>query len=341
VSIITPTYNHEKFIGPCIESVLNQTYPNWEQVIIDDGSTDRTAQIIGGYSDPRIRYFFQKNQGIEALARTYNRALNEARGDLIAILEGDDLWPRDKLATMVPAFSDEGTILAYGIPREINTLGELSKRLPRQVRNRLKLPKTILANDPVGSAILFLLRGNGHEMIAPSTVIIRRSALRSIGDFQYVPNLCTTDFPTFLKLSLLGRFLFIPKVMGYRRRHIDSGVFCYLDQMVGAVPDLVQQMLRELGGELSEGQRKAIEKSWQTSCYDAEFTRGRLCLLDKRWGSARHHFEQALSFTQMRVALAALAGWILSWLHCDLEGLFKMTGRSELQRPVGGVDCLK
>ncbi|MGB7844942.1 MAG: glycosyltransferase family A protein, partial [Candidatus Acidiferrum sp.] len=176
VSIITPTYNHEKFIGPCIESVLNQTYPNWEQLIIDDGSTDRTAQVIGGYADPRIRYFAQNNQGIDALAHTYNRALNEARGELIGILEGDDLWPADKLSTMVPAFLDKDTILAYGIPREINTLGKLSRRLPRQVRRRLNLPQTILANDPVGSATVFLLRRDGHEMLAPSTVIMRRWA---------------------------------------------------------------------------------------------------------------------------------------------------------------------
>ena len=341
VSIITPTYNHENFIGPCIESVLNQTYPDWEQLIIDDGATDRTAQVIGGYSDPRIRYFFQNNQGIEALAHTYNRALREARGELIAILEGDDLWPADKLSTMVPGFLDKGTILAYGIPKEINTLGELSRRLPRQVRKRLTLPQSILANDPVGSATSFLLRRDGHEMIAPSTVIIRRWALDSIGGFQYVPNLCTTDFPTFLRLSLLGRFLFIPKVMGYRRRHINSGVFCHLSQMAGAVPDLVQQMLREAGRELSQDQRRRIEKSWQLSCYDEEFTRGRLCLLDRRWGSARNHFEHALSFTQMRIALAALAGWALSWLHGDLEGLFKLAGRAELHRPERGVDYLK
>jgi len=117
-------------------------------------------------------------------------------------------------------------------------------------------------------------------------------------------------------------------------------VFCYLDQMQGTLPGLMQQLLRELGSRLSEDQRRSIEKSWQVLCYDAEFTRGRLCLLGKRWGSARHHFERALSFRQMRIALAALAGWILSWLHCDLEGLFKMAGRSELRRSAGGVDCL-
>jgi len=321
---------------PCIESLLKQTYSNWEQVIVDDGSTDRTAQVIGGYSDSRIRYFCQQNQGIEALAHTYNRALNETRGKLIAILEGDDTWPADKLSSMVPAFLDESIILAYGIPREINVHGELSGRLPRQVRKRLELPETVLSNDPIGSATLFLLRGDGHDLIAPSTVIIRRGALESIKGFQYVPGLCTTDFPTFFKLSQLGKFRFIPKVMGYRRCHINSGVFRYLNQMEGTLPVLVQQMLREVGPKLLEDQLRAIEKSWRILTCDAEFTRGRLCLLDKRWKPARKHFEHALSLTQKRIALAATAGWMLSWLHCDLERLFKMAGRSELHYPVGG-----
>src|SRR5437667_7605704 len=97
VSVITPAYNHRRFIGPCIESLLGQTYTNWEQIIIDDGSTDDTAEVVRSYSDPRIRYFHQENQGIDALAQTYNRALNLSRGELIAVLEGDDLWPEDKL----------------------------------------------------------------------------------------------------------------------------------------------------------------------------------------------------------------------------------------------------
>ena len=54
VTIITPTYNHERYIDRCIESVISQTYSNWEQIIIDDGSTDKTAEIIAHYSDSRI-----------------------------------------------------------------------------------------------------------------------------------------------------------------------------------------------------------------------------------------------------------------------------------------------
>jgi glycosyltransferase involved in cell wall biosynthesis len=86
VTVITPTYNHEQYIRACIESVLSQTYPKWEQVIVDDGSTDKTPEIIGSYKDKRIRYVRQENVGIFRLPETYNRALAAARGELIAML---------------------------------------------------------------------------------------------------------------------------------------------------------------------------------------------------------------------------------------------------------------
>ena len=61
VSIITPTYNHEEYIGTCIDSVLNQTYQNWEMIIIDDGSTDKTGYEVTKYNDDRIKYVKQEN----------------------------------------------------------------------------------------------------------------------------------------------------------------------------------------------------------------------------------------------------------------------------------------
>jgi len=79
VSIITPTYNHERFIAQCIESALAQTYPHWEQIIIDDGSTDRTAEIVARYDDERIIYVRQANQGIWRLAETYNKRPSDAQ----------------------------------------------------------------------------------------------------------------------------------------------------------------------------------------------------------------------------------------------------------------------
>jgi len=86
VSIITPTYNHEKYIGDCIKSVQNQIYTNWEMIVISDGSTDETLLIAQSFAekDSRIRIFSQSNVGIFRLAETYNFALKQTRGTYIA-----------------------------------------------------------------------------------------------------------------------------------------------------------------------------------------------------------------------------------------------------------------
>ncbi|MBD3107627.1 glycosyltransferase family 2 protein [Bacillus sp. AGMB 02131] len=95
VSIITPVYNSEKYIGETIKSVLAQTYPNWEMLIADDCSTDRTAKVIDGFKDSRIKYFrLEKNAGA-AVAR--NKALEKAQGSYIAFLDADDMWKPNKL----------------------------------------------------------------------------------------------------------------------------------------------------------------------------------------------------------------------------------------------------
>ena len=109
VSIITATYNHEKFIAKCIESVLRQTYPNWEQIIVDDGSTDNTESIVREYAakDSRIKYIRKEHEGIMNLKNSYNLALDNSTGDLIAILEGDDYWPDYKLEVQVPYFKED------------------------------------------------------------------------------------------------------------------------------------------------------------------------------------------------------------------------------------------
>lgn len=88
VSIITPVYNGEAYIGRAIESVINQSYTNWEMLVIDDGSTDQTAAVIRKYTDRRIKTWRQHNQG-RSVAR--NLGLAEARGEYVLFLDSDDV----------------------------------------------------------------------------------------------------------------------------------------------------------------------------------------------------------------------------------------------------------
>ena len=115
VSILTPAYQQLGYIRRCIESVLAQSYARWELVVADDGSTDGTPEAVEAYRDARIQVLRLPHRGLGALAETYNAALARTSGPLVAILEGDDRWPPDKLALQVPVFEDEGVALSWGV----------------------------------------------------------------------------------------------------------------------------------------------------------------------------------------------------------------------------------
>ena len=98
VSVVIPLYNKEKQVGRTLESVLAQTFKDFEVVIVDDGSTDGSAEVVKTFDDPRIRLIRQANAGVSA-AR--NRGIDAARYDYIALLDADDLWEPEYLATQV------------------------------------------------------------------------------------------------------------------------------------------------------------------------------------------------------------------------------------------------
>jgi glycosyltransferase involved in cell wall biosynthesis len=111
VSVIIPTYNREKFISECVQSVLAQTLPAREIIIVDDGSTDATYNILRdlGFNSLStkktvLRYFFQQNRGVSS-AR--NLGIKEARSEYIALLDSDDLWLKSKLDRQVSAFQND------------------------------------------------------------------------------------------------------------------------------------------------------------------------------------------------------------------------------------------
>ena len=113
VSIITPSYNSEKFISQTIESVINQTYKNWEMIIVDDVSPDDSNDIIEEYEkkDSRIKLIkLEKNSG-PAVAR--NRAIEEAKGRYIAFLDADDLWMSEKLEKQIAFMDEKKCTLSY------------------------------------------------------------------------------------------------------------------------------------------------------------------------------------------------------------------------------------
>lgn len=112
VSVIMPAYNGEKFVHQAIESVIMQTYENWELIIIDDGSTDNTVKIIEQFEDKRIRFY--KNNVNMGIAYSRNRALYLSKGAYIALLDDDDMYVKDKLRLQVEYLDDHKNIDILG-----------------------------------------------------------------------------------------------------------------------------------------------------------------------------------------------------------------------------------
>ena len=122
VSIIMPSYNTARYIGDTIYSVLNQTYINWELIIVDDCSTDNTDDAVKPFLiDQRIRYL--KNEKNSGAAVSRNRALREAKGKWIAFLDSDDLWISEKLEKQIDFMEKNGYSFSYTNYAEIDTEG--------------------------------------------------------------------------------------------------------------------------------------------------------------------------------------------------------------------------
>ena len=111
VSIIMPAYNCEHFIADSIRSVLAQTYTNWELLVVDDCSTDNTAEVVASFTDPRIHY--QRNTHNMGAALTRNKALQCAKGHYIAFLDSDDLWAPHKLEHQIKFMEQNGYAFTY------------------------------------------------------------------------------------------------------------------------------------------------------------------------------------------------------------------------------------
>ena len=142
VSIIMPSYNTGRFIQETIRSVLAQTYPHWELIIVDDCSTDNTDELVRPFlADNRIRYI--KNEKNSGAAVSRNRALQEAKGKWIAFLDSDDLWMPEKLVQQITFMEQNGCHFSYTNYCEID---EGSQPLGRTVTGPKRITKTGMYN---------------------------------------------------------------------------------------------------------------------------------------------------------------------------------------------------
>lgn len=174
VSVIIPVYNAEDFISMCIQSVINQTYRNIEIILINDGSTDGTLDIIHSFSDPRLILVNQENKGCSA---SKNEGLRIAKGDFIQYLDADDYLSPDKIENQVDKLSFNKNVIAVCKTVIISDNFKI---------NGLEIDTDLIRNGGNGKDFLLSLWGlNGKfGMVQPNAYLIPRKIADEIGEWN-------------------------------------------------------------------------------------------------------------------------------------------------------------
>lgn len=199
VSIIIPTFNRADLLKLCLDSVISQTYHNWEAIIIDNHSVDINEQVVASYMDERLKFYKNSNDGIIAISR--NKGISLATGEVICFLDSDDIWSPNKLETIIPYLTDYDLIyhdmLIYHYKNE--TI-QLSKRL----RGRT------LKGDLYIDALM-----DGNPCIN-SSLVVKRSLIEKVGTISEDREIIgVEDFDYLLRMLPYAKVKFVSRVLGY------------------------------------------------------------------------------------------------------------------------------
>lgn len=329
VSIITPTYNHEKYLTDCIQSVLDQDFQQWEMLIVNDGSTDATASVADRFAaqDSRVRVFHRKNIGIFRLSETYNFALSLARGKYIAVLEGDDVWFSDKLTRQVAALEKEpGAVLAWSPASQVNAGGD---RVFLESTSSDDASISYYANNPVGNILNILFFRN---CIPALTMMIRKQILENIGGFHQDFGLPLVDIPTLQLLATKGTFYYDRIPTGMWRVYPDQVTKSHLVTIFEGCHQLAKRNLSEFSKNKAltfQVKEEEIESWYHRMMVIAHARQGRYCLIRKQFAEARSHYLKAIFKWKGEYIwkVRALTGILFSVFHLDVEGLARMLNR--------------
>ncbi len=299
VSVIIPAYNSERYIAETLESVFAQTYRNLEVIVVDDGSTDGTRELIQtGF--PKVRYFWKPNGGAPS---GRNLGIRNARGDLIAFVDSDDLWLPKKLEAQVRLFTDDPTLVwsytdCYDFVGQPDHIAGRSSRLARPFEGDI-LPALFLGN-----------------FISSPTVVLRREVFDTAGlwDAGVAP---VEDWDLWLRVAAQFSIKYLDEPLALHRRHSDSTIANIHPQ---EFLDIHLAVLRQV----LERHPDRLRSLWRPAIANVYFkiglgflkrgmnNTGRLCLVRAVWYSPRE-----LRFYGFLVA-AFLPTWAifrLNWLR--------------------------
>jgi glycosyltransferase involved in cell wall biosynthesis len=202
VSVVIPAYNNARYLDASVGSVLGQSHTNLECLVIDDGSTDDTADVVRRMRDARLRYVWKENRGTVADAR--NRGISEARGAFVAFLDADDAWHPEKLAVQLEVLRRRPSVgmvyCAYAITDEALNV------------------RTVVSPDEHDPALRKWLLLEGSGIAASSTAVVRSEVLADAGGYRLELSV-SEDLEFAERLARHTEIAAAPECLAYYRTH--------------------------------------------------------------------------------------------------------------------------
>lgn len=280
VSIIMPSFNAELYIREAIDSVLNQTYKNWELIIVDDGSTDCTAKVAKNrlVRDKRIHYYFQEN-GKQGKARNFG--ISKSKGVFLAFLDADDLWLPEKLEIQLQEIIEKNVDLLFSDCYVFDNY-EIDND-----SQKMNIPTTVFYDK--SSLHLFLERNR----IPILTVLVKKEKVLDVGGFSEVLAIQNIeDYHLWLKLLMTDCIFYTSDYVSAKYRVHNSSATSSDKLALNKIPDAFYDLL-----QLHPSFRKLIENELKVrfnSIYNRNlFTKADLDILIRK-------NTQYLSNAQMR-----------------------------------------
>jgi glycosyltransferase involved in cell wall biosynthesis len=242
VSVVIPAFNTARFLGETLQSLRNQSLQDWECVVVDDGSSDGTLDVVLEHAaaDPRVRGVRTENRGPSA-ARNHGYVLTSPESDFVTFMDSDDVWLPHALATLSSRLrGDPAAIGAHGLAEMMDESGTAMPAWGHSTygRSRLGLEGNRLIPWPLNRPTSFEVLINGNVLNPPGLLLARRSGYERVGRFdeQVGENVNgAEDWDMLIRLSRHGYLSFVNDVLLYYRRH---------DSNLGAAPGIERRAWR-------------------------------------------------------------------------------------------------
>jgi glycosyltransferase involved in cell wall biosynthesis len=301
VSVVIPTYNSARFLREAIQSVLNQTYSDFEVVIIDDGSTDDTESVVRSFGE-RVSYVKQPNRGVSA-AR--NQGIRDAKAEYVAFLDSDDIWLPNKLAEQIPLLEQDPELgLVYSDWAVVPEHGEAEPSFLKKVPG---------SSGHVFEALL------QWGFILTSGTVVRRACLDEVGYFDETLSIAQ-DYDLWLRISYRWKVALVSKSLLIKRNWDGNLSSNFLKTATERIA-LFKKVLKDFP-DITPRHRQLVRHQLSLSYWDVGYDQFEHLLL----GQARKNFALSLTcnWKNMR-ALGYLA------VSC-LPGTFANTVRAVKRR---------